>query len=225
MIPRHPWGGLADPASKSPADLLILGLPWEGGACWRGGASETPRRLRAISNTSPAISETGTIVTPDLLRIDDLGDIEPEPGGGPVDDAARRAYFDRVQRLVTERLGRQAPGGGPPFLLTIGGDHSVGIPLLRGFSAAKPGGYGLISLDAHPDLFDTYEGSPLSSACPMRRALDSTNLDPADLLILGTRSYNAVELEFMRAQGIRFVPARDLDAMGMEAAVALARER
>src|SRR6267142_6369854 len=157
MIPRHPWGGLADPASKSPADLLILGLPWEGGACWRGGASDLPRRLRAISNTSPAISETGTIVTPDLLRIEDLGDVEPEPGGGgasgatgggPVDDAARRAYFDRVQRLVTERLGRQAPGGGPPFLLTIGGDHSAGIPLLRAFSANKPGGYGLISLDA-----------------------------------------------------------------------------
>jgi agmatinase len=175
-------------------------------------------------------------VTPDLLRIEDLGDVDPEPGRGgaagggaagsvPVDDAARRAYFDRVQRLVTERLGRPGPGGGPPFLLTIGGDHSVGIPLLRGFSAGKPGGYGLISLDAHPDLFDTYEGSPLSSACPLRRALDSTNLDPADLLILGTRSYNAVELEFMRAQGIRFVPARDLDAMGMEAAVALARER
>jgi agmatinase len=230
MIPRHPWGGLADPASKSQADLLILGLPWEGGACWRGGASETPRRLRAISNTSPAISESGTIVTPDRLRIDDLGDVEPASGagaagGGPVDDTARRAYFDRVQRLVTERLGRPAPGGGPPFLLTIGGDHSVGIPLLRGFSAVTPDGYGLISLDAHPDLFDTYEGSPLSSACPMRRALDSTRLDPAHLLILGTRSYNAVELEFMRDQGIRFVPARDLDAMGMEAAVALARER
>jgi arginase family enzyme len=234
MIPRHPWGGLADPALNSPADLLILGLPWEGGACWRGGASEAPRRLRAISNSSPAISESGTIVTPDILRVLDLGDVEPEPGGGgtvgaaggrPIDDAARRAYFDRVQRKVTEQLGRPAPGGGPPFLLTIGGDHSAGIPLLRGFSASKPAGYGLISLDAHPDLFDTYEGSPLSSACPMRRALDSTNLDPAHLLILGTRSYNAVELEFMRAQGIRFVPARDLDAMGMEAAVGLAREK
>ena len=234
MIPRHPWGGLADPALEPPADLLILGLPWEGSVCFRGGASEAPRRLRAISNSSPAISETGTIVTSDRLRVVDLGDVAPEPGGAgmngaaggrPIDDAARVTYFDRVQRTVTEQLGRPARGGGPPFLLTIGGDHSVGIPLLRGFSASKPAGYGLISLDAHPDLFDTYEGSPLSSACPMRRALDSTNLDPAHLLILGTRSYNAVELEFMRTHGIRFVPARDLDAMGMEAAVALARER
>ena len=220
---------------QPPADLLILGLPWEGGACWRGGASEAPRRLRAISSSSPAISETGTIVTPERLRVVDLGDVEPDPGAaagatagaaaGAIDDAARRGYFDRVQRLVTEQLAHPAPGGGSPFLLSIGGDHSLGIPLLRGFSASRPGGYGLISLDAHPDLFDTYEGSPLSSACPMRRALDSTHLDPAHLLILGTRSYNAVELEFMRAHGIRFVPARDLDAMGMDAAVALARER
>src|SRR5437867_9044533 len=107
MIPRHPWGGLADPALDLPADLLILGLPWEGSVCWRGGASEAPRRLRSISNTSPAISESGTIVTPDLLRVVDLGDVGPEPGvggtggamgGGSVDDAARRAYFNRVQR-------------------------------------------------------------------------------------------------------------------------------
>jgi agmatinase len=223
MIPRHPWGGLADPALRAPADLLILGLPWEGSVCWRGGAAEAPRRLREISNTSPAISETGTIVTPDRLRVVDLGDVTP--AGGPIDDAARQSYFDRVQRLVTEELRRPAPGGGRPFLLTLGGDHSLGIPLLRGFSAANPGGYGLISLDAHPDLFDTYEGSPLSSACPMRRALDSTRLLPEHLLILGTRSYNAVELEFMRTHGIRFVPARELDAMGMEAAVALARDR
>jgi len=124
MIPRHPWGGLADPASKSPADLLILG-PAVGR--WRllaGRASETPRPARHLEHSPPS-PRPGRVVTPDLLRIEDLGDVEPETGGvatggsaaggGPVDDAARRAYFDRVQRLVTERLGRQAPGGGPHF--------------------------------------------------------------------------------------------------------------
>jgi arginase family enzyme len=48
---------------------------------------------------------------------------------------------------------------------------------------------------------------------------------PEHLLILGTRSYNAVELEFMREKGIRFVPARELARTGTDAAVALARER
>jgi arginase family enzyme len=59
----------------------------------------------------------------------------------------------------------------------------------------------------------------------MRRALETGRLAPEHLLILGTRSYNPVELDFMREHGIRFVPARELDRGGVDAAVALARER
>jgi agmatinase len=224
MIPRHPWGGLADPASRPPADVMILGLPWEGGVSWRGGAAAAPARLRDISATSPSISERGEIVAPVDLRVVDLGDIAPDD---PADrsEAARERYLGRVEREVGGHLRRAALAGQNAFLLSIGGDHSVGIGLLRGFSAGLPEGYGVVSLDAHPDLFDTYDGSSLSHACPLRRALDSTRLRPEHLVILGTRSYNEVELAFMREHGIRFVPARDLDAMGTRAAVDLARER
>jgi agmatinase len=110
------------------------------------------------------------------------------------------------------------------FLLAIGGDHSVNIPLVRAFAKAHPEGFGLVLLDAHPDLFDTYEGSTTSHACPMRRALE-TGLRPEHLLILGTRSYNPVEVEFMHQAGVRFVPARETQRMGMEAAVKLATQQ
>jgi agmatinase len=83
----------------------------------------------------------------------------------------------------------------------------------------------MVLLDAHPDLFDTYEGSRTSHACPMRRALETRALRPEHLLILGTRSYNALELDFMKETGIRYLPCRDLQRMGMEAAVKLARQR
>jgi agmatinase len=222
MIARHPWGGLADPASKPPADVLILGLPWEGGICWRGGTAEAPARLREISTTSPSTSERGEIVTPADLKVVDLGDLVPED---PTDrsEAARQRYLARVEHETAAHLRRAALAGRNAFLLSIGGDHSVDIGLMRGFSAGLPEGYGVVSLDAHPDLFDTYEGSPLSHACPMRRALDSTLLRPDHLVLLGTRSYNADEIAFMRDTGIRFVPARDVDAMGIDAAVDLAR--
>jgi agmatinase len=232
MIPRHPWGGLADPAARPPADVLILGLPWEGGVSWRGGAAAAPARLREISVTSPAISERGEIVTPSDLRVVDLGDLAPDaPAGGAAgderagDDAARERYIGRVERAVADHRRRAALAGQNAFLLSLGGDHSVTIGLLRGFSAGLPEGYGLVSLDAHPDLFDTYEGSGLSHACPLRRALDSTRLRPEHLVILGTRSYNEAELEFMRAHDIRFVPARDVDAMGTKATIDLAHAR
>ncbi|PYS95143.1 MAG: agmatinase [Acidobacteria bacterium] len=226
MIRRHPWGGLADPALPLPSDVTILGLPYDGAACYRKGAAEAPRRLREISGSSPAISEEGYVVDPSLLRVRDLGDVAPgaaDAGGDP--EAARRDYFARVEAAVADAFRMAAMAGRDAFLLSIGGDHSVSIPLLRGFSSGFPEGYGLVSLDAHPDLFDAYDGSSLSNACPMRRALDSSRLRPDHLLILGTRSYNQVELEFMKEKGIRFVPAREIERLGVAGAIDLAKER
>jgi agmatinase len=224
MIKRHAWGGLAEPGLAPPHDVVILGLPFDGAACWHGGAAEAPARLREISSTSPAISEEGYVVDAGLLRVHDLGDIAPETAGG-ADDRARQAYFARVEQAVAHTARMAAMAGRDAFLLAIGGDHSVSIPLMRGFAARFPEGFGVVSLDAHPDLFDTYDGSPLSNACPMRRALDGSRLAPEHLLIVGTRSYNKEELDFMKEKGIRFVPAREVERSGVDAVVALARER
>jgi agmatinase len=223
MISRAPWGGLALPNLELPHDVVILGLPFEGGVCWRGGTAEAPRRLREISASSPAVSEVGLPVDPGGLRVRDAGDITPEQA--PPGDAARRAYFSRVEEAVVQIFKTGALAGRDAFLLSIGGDHSVSIPLVSGFGRQFPEGFGLVLLDAHPDLFDTYDGSTLTSPCPMRRALDGSRLKPEHLLILGTRSYNPVELDFMREKGIRFVPAREIDRLGVESVVTLARQK
>ena len=218
---RHPWGGLADPAWSLGAFVSILGVPYDGAACFRAGAAQAPARLRALSNSSPAISEEGYVVDAARFQVRDAGDLAPptdatgQPDGS---EAARVAYFERVQAAAQAELASS-------FLLTIGGDHSVTIPLSRAFARVHPEGFGLVLLDAHPDLFDTYEGSKTSHACPMRRALETGALRPQHLLILGTRSYNAVELDFMKQAGIRYVPARELQRMGMDAAVKLAQQQ
>jgi agmatinase len=221
MIFRHPWGDLADPAATKGADLAILGIPYDGGVGFRAGAAQAPARLRAISSSSALVSEEGYVVEKTRFRIRDAGDV-PAPLGadGKQDgsETARVAYFERVQAAAEHEMQSA-------FLLAIGGDHSVHIPLSRAFAATHPQGYGTVLLDAHPDLFDVYEGSPTSHACPLRRALETGALRPEHLLILGTRSYNPVEIAFMKEAGIRFVPARELQRMGVEAAVALARER
>ncbi len=223
MISRRPGGDLADPALSWPCDVAILGLPYEGGACFRPGSAGAPARLRAISTSSPAISEEGYAVDASLLRVRDLGDLQPAPGDGP--DAIRDELFGRIERTVIETFRLAALAGRNTFLISLGGDHSVTIPILRGFSLGFPEGYGLVSLDAHPDLFDTYGGSRLSAASPIRRALEGSRLKPEHVLILGTRSYNQVELDFMKERGIHFVPARRIGEQGIEATVALARAR
>jgi agmatinase len=214
MIPRAPWGGLADDRPEPPW-LTLLGVPWDGSVGWRPGAAEAPRRLRQISHTSPAISEDGFTLDPARFRVRDLGDIGPQ-----IEEQVLR-YFERVEKTARAVLSA-APR---PFLFSVGGDHSILIPLFRAFAGATSGTLGLVLLDAHPDLFDEYDGSRTSHACPIRRAFDTGRLAPDHLLIVGTRSYNSEELDFMRAHGIRFVAARELERQGVDAILALARER
>lgn len=214
MIARAPWGGLCDERAGEPW-LAVLGVPWDGGVGWRPGAADAPRRLRQISHTSPAISEDGFALDPARFLVRDLGDLGPQ-----VEESVLH-YFGRVEKAAREALSAAAG----PFLLSIGGDHSVLIPLFRAYAAARSGTLGLVLLDAHPDLFDEYDGSRTSHACPIRRALETGRLAPEHLLILGTRSYNQVELDFMGEHGIRFVPARELTRQGLESVLDLARER
>jgi len=221
MIFRHPWGDLADPARTAGADVAVLGIPYDGGVGFRAGAAQAPARLRAISTSSALVSEEGYVVDKERFHVRDAGDVAPprDPNGQQDgSEEARVAYFERVEAAATAEM-RTA------FLLAIGGDHSVHIPLARAFAARHPAGHGTVLLDAHPDLFDVYEGSKTSHACPLRRALETGALRAEHLLVLGTRSYNPVEITFMREAGIRFVPARELQRMGMEAAVSLAQER
>jgi agmatinase len=221
MIFRHPWGDLADPAWAVGADVTVLGVPYDGGVGFRAGAAHAPARLRAISNSSALISEEGYVVDKARFRIKDAGDVPPPldaEGRQDGSEPARVAYFQQVQATAAAEMTSA-------FLLTIGGDHSVHIPLARAFAARHPQGYGAILLDAHPDLFDIYDGSKTSHACPLRRALETGALRAEHLLILGTRSYNPVEIDFMRSAGIRFVPARELQRMGMDAAVKLASQQ
>src|SRR2546422_11384301 len=95
MISRAQWGGLALPHLELPHDVVILGLPFEGGACWRAGAAEAPRRLREVSASSPAVSAAGHAVDPGRLRVRDAGDIAP--AGGSTGGTARQACFARVE--------------------------------------------------------------------------------------------------------------------------------
>jgi agmatinase len=221
VIFRHPWGDLAHPARTAGADVAVLGIPYDGGVGFRPGAAQAPARLRAISASSALVSEEGYVVDQTRFHVRDAGDVPAplDPSGVPDgSEAARVAYFGRVEAAAAAEM-RTA------FLLAIGGDHSVHIPLARAFAARHPAGYGTVLLDAQPDLFDVYEGSKTSHACPLRRALETGALRAEHLLILGTRSYNPVEIAFMKEAGIRFVPARELQRMGVEAAVSLARAR
>jgi arginase len=76
--------------------------------------------------------------------------------------------------------------------------------------AARHGALGVVWLDAHGDL-NTPETSPSGNlwGMPLRMLLDSGTIEPEHTVLVGARSLDPPEEEFIRASGIRI----DLDAI------------
>lgn len=201
---RRPWGGLAAPdADPQAADVVVVGLPYDGGVSFRRGAAEAPARLREISRTADAATEEGEIIRD--LRVADAGDLPPS---GPA-----HHYFETA-------AARLAALPADAFVLGLGGDHSVSVPLHRGAAGRWKEPFGIVHIDAHPDLFDVYAGDRLSHACPLRRAAEMPLVGPSRIVSLGIRSVGIEEVDYARRSGLRLITAREIARRGLDDVVA-----
>jgi agmatinase len=199
---RHVWSGLGTESEGAPVG--ILGIPFDGAVSFRPGAAHAPERLRMFSSHVTPITEEGYGLRQGMIR--DYGNVERDL------DWAR--YFDAVTAAALEPLKH-------PFTLFLGGDHSVTIPLHRAFSQAMGKSFGILHIDAHPDLCDTFEGHKWSHACTERRALELPNLKPEHLVFCGIRSWEQQELDLLAQNpGIGVHSARRIHQRGIEAIAA-----
>lgn len=99
--------------------------------------------------------------------------------------------------------------GAIPFV--VGGEHTVTLGALRALHK-RHGRFGVVQFDAHADLRDSYEGTGLSHACVMRRAVSDLGLD---LFQLGVRALSLEEVEFRKAANISGIDARKLHLEGI----------
>ncbi len=124
----------------------------------------------------------------------DYGDAPTVPGY--IEDTLERiaAYVTTIHR-----------GGAIP--LGIGGDHSVTLAELRA-AAAVHGPLGLVHLDSHHDVWDSYFGRPLNHGTVFRRACEEGLLDPSRCLQAGMRGglYSAEDYAASTLLGMEIVP-------------------
>jgi agmatinase len=195
---RRIGSGLA--SEDEGAEVGVLGIPFDGGASYRRGARMAPARLRQLSRRLSPCAEEGQ---PLQLRVRDYGDVT--------------AGWD--QSLVfREAEGRARLALRHPLALFLGGDHSVSIPLMRAFATVTEGDFGVLHLDAHPDLFDTYQGVRWSHACTARRALELEGLDPRHLVFVGLCSIARCEWDYLQAhRDIGYTTVRQCHLQGIQA--------
>jgi agmatinase len=115
-------------------------------------------------------------------------------------------------------------GGGR--LVSIGGDHTVALPLLRATSA-RHGPLALVHFDAHLDTWDVYFGQRFTHGSPFRRAWEEGLLHRDHCTHVGLRGplYSSTDLVDDAGMGFAQITADDVAERGASAVAALVLER
>lgn len=176
-----PFGGPEVPAlSRDEAAALILPVYYEMAPSYGTGSREGPLHLLTASAQLEAIDEE-TLAGWGAAGIHTLPALHPS--GGP-ESAVNQIRASAKAHLETGK-----------FLLSLGGDHAITI----GLAAAAGEVYeniGVLQIDAHADLRDSYHGSRFNHACVMRRIADDLGLP---FVQAGIRSFSPEEAEYIRS--------------------------
>jgi len=190
-------------------DVALIGVPMDLAVTNRAGSRLGPRAVRAVERIGPY--HHALRVTPRTdLAIADVGDVPLRSRFSLPDSIADiEAFFTKI-----------AAAGVKP--ITIGGDHSISYPILRALGRERP--LGMVHIDAHCDTSGPLEGSRFHHGGPFRQAVLDGVLDPERCIQIGIRGAAEMLYEFSRESGMTVIHAEQMDAMGLPAVVARARE-
>lgn len=177
--------------AANPARAVVLGLPTYRNSSYIQAPLDAPARIAAAltREESNSWTETGMDLScPGTLAC--LGDLTLDTPD----------EFERIRAASAILFGAARR---PVFL---GGDHSVTYPILAGLHE-RLGPVDVVHIDAHPDLYDDYEGNPMSHASPFARALERGFI--RTLHQFGIRTLNAHQREQIARFGVRCHEMRD----------------
>jgi guanidinobutyrase len=216
-MPR--FGGIATmmrlPFAESPdgLDAGFIGVPLDIGTSNRAGARFGPRQIRAESALIRPYNMATGAAPFDTLQVADLGDV-----------AINTYSLAKSLPIVTAFYQRVLAAGCVP--LTLGGDHTIALPILRAV-AAKHGPVALVHVDAHADVNDEMFGEPVAHGTPFRRAVEEGLLLCDKVWQIGLRGtgYAADDFDWPRSQGFTVVPAHEVWYQSLAPLMAQVRAR
>lgn len=188
-------------------DIGIVGVPFDGGVTSRPGARHGPREVRNQSTLIRMINQATGVAPHQLCRVADIGDAWVE------------SPFELAQshRNIEERFHEIVRHGVVP--LSVGGDHSISLPILRALAKDRP--VGMVHIDAHCDTGADYMGSRFHHGAPFSRAVEEGLLDPHKTIQIGIRgTLNDADLwRFSHDSGMRVMYMEEFYAIGVKAAI------
>ncbi|MEW5851449.1 MAG: agmatinase [Myxococcota bacterium] len=188
------------------ADVAILGIPFDGGTSYRPGARFAPRAVRAASCMGRGF-QTGTRA--DIFQelcLCDAGDV----AAIPIDMA-------KTLHNITARIREVLAAGAIP--LSVGGDHSVTLPILRAYAGASLLGgrkLAMVHFDAHMDTYPPSWGVDFHHGTPFRHIVEEGLAEPRDIIQVGIRGplAGADDEDFAHRHGFEVITVDEVRERG-----------
>jgi arginase len=177
----------------------LLGIPLDVNSSFLQGPAGAPAKIREAfrCDASNQWTEFGV----DLGAAGayaDAGDLLLKNSREKVSDD-----FAEIERAVGDLMDKGESA------ISLGGDHSVTYPIVKAFARRYPD-LSIIHFDAHPDLYDEFEGSRVSHACPFARIMEERLAKR--LVQVGIRTLNGHQREQAEKFSVEMVQMSGLPA-------------
>ena len=105
-------------------DVAVMGIPFDSGVSYRSGTRFGPRKIREASLTLWGYNPTMKVTPTKALKVVDYGDVSVIP-----------TSIEHTMTAITNTANEVLEAGST--LISLGGDHSIALPLLRGGVSAR----------------------------------------------------------------------------------------
>lgn len=172
--------------------LALVGFRYDENSSFMKGAADAPPQIRAAlrSEAWNLSSENGTDLSGERVFFD-AGDVEPVAGS------------DMFSLIENSMLTLLEDGLSP---ISLGGDHSITYPIIRAFARKFPI-LNILHFDAHPDIYEDFQGNRHSHASPFARIMEEKLIKR--LVQVGIRTLNAHQRDQVSRFGVESIDMRN----------------
>ena len=168
--------------------VAVVGIPFDANSSFMQGPALAPAQIRKAWNSGSMnlCAESGIDLDTQTNFVD-LGDL---------DLAGAPAIIEKIETSIDEFLRHNVR------IIALGGDHAITYPVMKSCSTrfAK---LDILHLDAHPDLYDSYDGNRYSNACPFARIMEEKLA--SRLIQVGIRTLNPHQRKQARRFGVEII--------------------
>lgn len=177
----------------------LFGIPYDGGVSYRPGARFAPSKVREASSLGRGFHWQRASNFIEKWKVADLGDCPTVP----ID---QKQTYDRIESFVTQLLDLNKK------FISVGGDHSTTLPVLRSLRKKYGQPLALIHFDAHLDTYPAAWGCEYHHGSFARHAVEEGLVDPSKMIQIGIRGPLAAEndLDFINKHKIKVLTVDDL---------------